>query len=196
MFSWDGHNECWAGRITNYTALYPGSGAIHIRGQIWASALMRIYDQIGRAKTDRAFLEGISMTGSSTNQQQAAIAVRQAAIDMLGQFGFTCSDISIMTQEFTAAGYVLPAYNCQLSVDDVSKKEIIAVYPNPVHDVLNISLKISKEEKVEIYNMEGRKVLETTIGNGKNKVDVSNLQTGDYLLNMKGINLSTKFIKK
>jgi hypothetical protein len=44
--------------------------------------------------------------------------------------------------------------------------------------------------------MEGRKVLETTIGNGKNKVDVSNLQTGDYLLNMKGINLSTKFIKK
>ncbi|MET3537832.1 T9SS type A sorting domain-containing protein [Chryseobacterium limigenitum] len=196
MFSWDGHNEYWSGRITNYTVLYPGSGAIHTRGQIWASALMRIYDKIGKAKTDRAFLEGLSMTDSSTNQQNAAIAVRQAAIDMLGTFGYTCGDITIMTQEFTAAGYVLPAYNCQLSVDDVSKKEIIAVYPNPVTDILNISLKVNKEEKVEIYNMEGRKVLETTINNGKNTINVSHLQTGDYILNIKGIELSTKFIKK
>ncbi|MBK1896866.1 T9SS type A sorting domain-containing protein [Chryseobacterium paridis] len=196
MFSWDGHNTCWAGRITNYTVLYPGTGAIHTRGQIWASALMRIYDQIGRAKTDRAFLEGLSMTGASTNQEQAATAVRQAAIDMLGQFGFTCGDINIMTQEFTAAGYTLPAYNCQLSVDEVSKKEIVAIYPNPVHDVLNISLKVNKEEKVEIYNMEGRKVLDATIKNGKNAINVTNLSTGDYILNIKEINLSTKFIKK
>lgn len=196
MFSWDGHNEYWSGRITNYTVLYPGTGAIHTRGQIWASALMRIYDKIGREKTDRAFLEGLTMTSSSTNQQSAAIAVRQAAIDMLGQFGFTCGDINIMTQEFTAAGYVLQAYNCQLSVDDLSKKELITIYPNPVSDVLNISMKISKEEKVEIYNMEGRKVLETTINNGKNQINVSNLQTGDYILNIKGIELTTKFIKK
>ncbi|AZA55051.1 T9SS type A sorting domain-containing protein [Chryseobacterium sp. G0201] len=196
MFSWDGHNEYWSGRITNYTVLYPGSGAIHTRGQIWASALMRIYDKIGKAKTDRAFLEGLSMTDSNTNQQNAAIAVRQAAIDMLGTFGYTCSDITTMTQEFTTAGYVLPAYNCQLSVDDVSKKEIIAIYPNPVTDILNISMKVNKEEKVEVYNMEGRKVLETTINNGKNTINVSHLQTGDYILNIKGIELSTKFIKK
>ncbi|MFP3590942.1 T9SS type A sorting domain-containing protein [Chryseobacterium sp. SIMBA_038] len=196
MFSWDGHNEYWAGRITNYTVLYPGSGAIHTRGQIWASALMRIYNKIGKAKTDRAFLEGLSMTDSSTNQQNAAIAVRQAAIDMLGTFGYTCSDITTMTQEFTAAGYTLPVYNCVLSVDDVAKKEIIAIYPNPVTDVLNISMKVNKEEKVEVYNMEGRKVLETTINNGKNTINVSHLQTGDYILNIKGIDLSTKFIKK
>lgn len=196
MFSWDGHNECWGGRITNYTVLYPGSGGIHIRGQIWASALMRIYDKIGKEKTDRAFLEGLSMTGSATNQQDAAIAVRQAAIDMIGQFGFTCSDVSIMTEEFTASGYVLPAYNCLLSTDDVSKKENVAIYPNPVSDALHISLKTGKEEKVEIYNMEGRKVLETTVVNGKNTINVSGLQTGDYILSIKGINLSTKFIKK
>ncbi|ASK29494.1 peptidase [Chryseobacterium sp. T16E-39] len=196
MFSWDGHNTCWAGRITNYTVLYPGTGAIHTRGQIWASALMRIYDQIGRAKTDRAFLEGLAATGAATNQQQAAIAVRQAAIDMLGQFGFNCGDIAIMTQEFTAAGYTLPAYSCQLSVDDVAPKELIAIYPNPVNDILTVSLKLNKEEKVEIYNMEGRKVLEKVIGNGKNKIDVSALQTGNYMLNIKEMNLSTKFIKK
>jgi zinc metalloprotease ZmpB len=198
MFSWDGHNPFWPGRITNSTAIYPSglTGSVHTDGQIWASSLMRIYNKIGREKTDRAFLEGLSMTTSNTNQQQAAIAVRQAAIDMLGTFGFNCNDITQMTQEFTAAGYVLPAYTCTLAVDDVSKKEIIAIYPNPVSDILNISMKITKEEKVEIYNMEGRKIIETTIGKGKNTINVSHLEIGNYILKIKGLEISTKFIKK
>ncbi|WP_082632542.1 T9SS type A sorting domain-containing protein [Chryseobacterium sp. IHB B 17019] len=198
MFSWDGHNQYWSGRTTNYAATYPGglTASIHSNGQIWATALMKIYNKIGKEKTDRAFLEGLAMTSSATNQQQAAIAVRQAAIDMLGTFGFNCNDITQMTQEFTAAGYVLPAYSCTLAVDDVSKKEIIAIYPNPASDVLNISMKITKEEKVEIYNMEGRKIMETTIGKGKNSINVSHLQIGDYILKIKGLEISTKFIKK
>lgn len=195
MFSWDGHNECWAGRITNYTVLYPGTGAIHTRGQIWASALMRIYDKIGKEKTDRAFLEGIAMTGSTTNQQQAAIAVRQAALDMLGQFGFSCSDITIFTQEFTAAGYVLPAVNCQLAVDHVTTKQL-SIYPNPANDVLNVTLKTNKEEDAVIYNMEGRVVLETKIGNGKTTINVSKLPKGSYILSLKDSNVSSKFLKK
>ncbi|MFT6244017.1 MAG: Zn-dependent metalloprotease [Salibacteraceae bacterium] len=106
MFSWDGHNPFWNGRITNYTALYPGglTGQIHTDGQIWATTLMRVYDIIGREKVDKAFLEGLGMTGSSTNQEDAAIAVRQAAIDM----GYSCSDVDVFTQEFTATGYVMP----------------------------------------------------------------------------------------
>ncbi len=106
MFSWDGHNEWWNGRITNYTALYPGglTGSIHTDGQIWATCLMRIYDQIGRAQVDKAFLEGLAMTGSSTSQQDAAIAVRQAAIDM----NYSCADVDVFTQEFIATGYQLP----------------------------------------------------------------------------------------
>lgn len=107
MFSWDGHNPFWSGRVTNYAALYPGGlvGQIHTDGQIWATALLRIWEGIGREKVDKAFLEGLAMTGSSTNQQNAAIAVRQAAIDM----NYSCADIDVFTQEFTATGYVLPA---------------------------------------------------------------------------------------
>ncbi|PCI96297.1 MAG: hypothetical protein COB15_10890, partial [Flavobacteriales bacterium] len=109
FFNWDGHNPFWDGRITNYGANYPGglSGSIHTDGQIWATSLMRIYDIIGREKVDKAFLEGLAMTGSSTNQQDAAIAVRQAAIDM----GYSCADIDVFTQEFTTTGYVLPSLN-------------------------------------------------------------------------------------
>jgi len=107
MFNWDGHNACWGGRTTNYAALYPGGlvNQVHADGQIWATTLMRIWDGIGRIKTDKAFLEGLSLTTSSTNQQNAAIAVRQAAINM----NYSCADIKVMTDEFTATGYVMPA---------------------------------------------------------------------------------------
>lgn len=106
MFSWDGHNTCWAGRSTNYSGTYPGSltGSIHTDGQIWATALMQIWDVIGRTKTDKAFLQGLILTNSSTNQQNAAIAVRQAAINM----NYPCADIQVMTQKFTGKGYTMP----------------------------------------------------------------------------------------
>lgn len=195
MFSWDGHNECWAGRITNYTVLYPGTGAIHTRGQIWASALMRIYDKIGKEKTDRAFLEGLALTGASTNQRDAAIAVRQAANDMLGQFGFSCADIDKMTVEFNIAGYTMPAYTCALAVKDTNINQL-EIYPNPVTDVLNINTKLSKEENAVIYNMEGRVVLKTKISNGKNTIDVSKLAKGNYIISLTDGNVSSKFLKK
>jgi len=196
MFNWDGHNEFFDGRITNTTITYPGSGFFYDKAQIWSAALMRIYDRIGKEKTDRAFLEGLDLTTSTTNQQNAAIAVRQAGIDMLGQFGFNCTDITAMTEEFTAAGYVLPDYSCVLNTKEVKKENQASIYPNPATDTLFVILKGNKEEKAEIYNMEGRKVLETTIGNSNNKIDISNLPSGNYILTVKGIDLSSKFIKK
>ncbi len=112
-FSWDGHNEFWAGRTTNHPALYPGglTGAIHTDGQIWATCLMRIWNQIGRNQTDRAFYEGLAMTNSSTNQNQAAQAVLQAAIAM----GYSNSEINIMVNEMRATGYTV-----SIGVDYVS----------------------------------------------------------------------------
>lgn len=74
VFNWDGHNQFWNGRITDYTATYPGglTGSIHTDGQIWSTCNMKIYDAIGRVKTDMAFWNGLRMTGSTTDQQEAA----------------------------------------------------------------------------------------------------------------------------
>lgn len=115
VFSWDGHNEWWGGRVTNVTATYPQTGGtnteIHTYGQIWATALMKIYDVIGRTKTDKAFLQGLALTGSSTNQPQAAVAVRQAAINM----NYPCADIQTMTDKFNQAGYNMPAVTTKVN---------------------------------------------------------------------------------
>jgi len=106
VFNWDGHNECWGGRTTDYGASYPGGlvGQIHTDGQIWSTCLMNIYDIIGRAKTDKIFLEGLGMTNGSSSQDDAANAAFQAAINM----GYSNADINTIYTEFTSCGYILP----------------------------------------------------------------------------------------
>lgn len=199
VFNWDGHNPFWAGRITNYTAKYPtsninSSSSIHINGQIWATTLMRIYDKIGKEKTDRIFLEGLALTNSTATQQTAAVAVRQAAIDMNGKFGFTCADVDVINKEMIATGYTMADYTCKdLAVNDI-KKDQIKIYPNPTKDVLNVTLEVNKSSNAVITSAEGRQVMTTPIKMGKNQINVSNLPKGVYLLTTEGI--SQKFIKE
>lgn len=127
VFGWDGHNPFWNGRVTNYSAMYPGglTGSIHTDGQIWASVLLEIWEIIGREKMDAAVWEGLAMTNSGTNQQNAAIAVRQAAIDM----GYTCAEIDAFTDRFTARGYVLPNYTCDPNACDISVIDATNISP-------------------------------------------------------------------
>jgi zinc metalloprotease ZmpB len=106
VFNWDG-NETFSGRTTAYDKKYPGGlvSSIHTSGQIWSTTLMKIWDVIGREKMDRAFLEGLALTNRNTDQNEAAIAVRQAAINMK----YVCADVKAMTDKFTEVGYKMPA---------------------------------------------------------------------------------------
>ncbi len=102
VFQWDGHNEYWGGRVTNYAATYPGGlvGQVHTDGQMWSSTLMQIWEDIGRTATDLNFLEALSMTNSSTNQEDAAQAFVQADLNLHG--GANLSSIEFW---FTQRGY-------------------------------------------------------------------------------------------
>jgi predicted small secreted protein len=102
VFHWDGHNEFWAGRITNYTAKYPTElvGDIHTDGQILSSTLMQIWDDIGRRATDENFLEALSMLNSGSNQEDAAQAFVQADINLHGG-----ANLTAIEHWFTLRGY-------------------------------------------------------------------------------------------
>jgi len=273
QFSWDGHNACWSGRVTNYAALYPGGlvNSIHTDGQIWATALMKIYDVIGRAKMDKAFLEGLALTNGTSNQAQAAIAVRQAAINM----NYPCADIKTMTDVFNATGYAVPAVafvlrvpanktvtagvgnvyvlpnyssecnaissNCDavitqspvpgtslapgvytitmtansptgrdvnaivnntftltvqpsLGVDEVVKNSL-KIYPNPAISEITIKGDEIANQKMEIYNLLGQKVLEQTLMTNENKIAISHLSKGVYTIKLINSKVTVKFVK-
>ena len=69
-------------------------------------------------------------------------------------------------------------FDCSLGVQ--SNTEAISFsFQNPVNDKLIITSNV-KIEKVEIYNLLGNLVLNTTIDD--EKIDVSNLSKGVYLL--------------
>lgn len=80
--------------------------------------------------------------------------------------------------------------NTILGVDDVVADKL-AVYPNPVVNTLNIA----ETANVEVYNLIGEKLLEA---NNVNSVDVSNLESGIYLVKVstKTESFISKVIKK
>jgi len=104
-FNWDGHNPFWGGRVLNYTAVYPAGlvNQIHTDGQIWATANMKIWDDIGRQKTDKAFWSGLATTNSATNQNDAANAVYTAARNL----GYSTAELLAMRNRYVAAGYTI-----------------------------------------------------------------------------------------
>jgi hypothetical protein len=106
-FNWDGHNSAWNGRILNYTAIYPTGlvNAIHTDGQIWATANMKIWDDIGRNRSDKIFWSGLDLTNSSSSQNDAANAVYTASSSL----GYTYTERLSIYNRYTAAGYILPA---------------------------------------------------------------------------------------
>ena len=105
VFGWDGHNPFWPGRVTNYGGIYPDSlvNQIHTDGQIWSSSLMKVWNDIGRDKTDAAVFEGIAMTNSGSSQNDAAQAVLQAAVAL----GYTQAEINSFASHFDTTGYEL-----------------------------------------------------------------------------------------
>jgi len=68
-------------------------------------------------------------------------------------------------------------FDTPLGIEDNVLLEDFKLYPNPVHNILNIQLEETLE-KIELYSGLGRKVLEST----NSSVNVSNLASGMYLL--------------
>ena len=64
IYNWDGHNEYWGGRTTNNIGKYPDAltGNKHIDGTLWSSCNMKIWDAIGRRKSDTVHLVSICFT--------------------------------------------------------------------------------------------------------------------------------------
>ncbi len=82
-----------------------------------------------------------------------------------------------------------------LATDEVlAKTEGISIYPNPTTDFINIKSS-NKIKKIEVYDIAGRNMNFKLEGN---QVDIRDLQSGSYLLNIEtnGRNYTEKFMKK
>ena len=71
-----------------------------------------------------------------------------------------------------------------LAIDEISNLSI-GIYPNPVHDVLYISMdETSHMAEIHIFDFLGRMVSEVRISGNLNSVSVANLKKGMYLIKL------------
>ncbi len=76
VFSWDGHNIFWAGRMASSTKFYPNlnfGGNIYIHAELWAAAIMDIYFALGRSVADATLLQSLYAYSSNIGFPEAAL---------------------------------------------------------------------------------------------------------------------------
>ena len=110
VYNWDGHSsQTWPGRILNYQLNHTYAQArnqeIHTAGQYWSScnlvardALVALDPTNGGKTMDKAYFQGLTMTGSSTNQKDAA----QAVINAAAALGYTQAQIDAFATAYNS----------------------------------------------------------------------------------------------
>lgn len=143
VFSWDGHNEFWQGRQANSMVHYPedlGSD-IYLAGQIWSSAMMEVWEIIGRENTDKLMLQALYSFAQNMTMKDAAQLVLQA--DDLINGGAYYEDLLAI---FTARGL--------MGIDENK----IAGSQAMLNNIGNLAVYLADnvaEGKIEIFNLNG-----------------------------------------
>ena len=104
-------------------------------------------------------------------------------------------DVSLSTGEDCAwiDNVVFPASTIILDVQEVVEKQNVAIYPNPVNNVLNINLGENQSDVV-IYNSLGQVVRRIETASGDVQVNVEDLKAGVYFVKVNGE--VTKVVKR
>lgn len=106
--------------------------------------------------------------------------------EILDEFAGEAIYIAFVNTTFN--GFKLYLDSINVRVDDplsVKTEEInLAVYPNPLENVLNLSTGNAIIQKVEIYNSYGQKVVEEKVENSKTKhsLNLAHLNSGIYFI--------------
>lgn len=67
----------------------------------------------------------------------------------------------------------------------------VSVYPNPVHDKLQLTLKSAEPAKVLLYSVNGHMLYETSARPGNNQLDLQFLPTGYYIIKVTNAKINT-----
>ena len=119
----------------------------------------------------------IRLTGEAKELQQVS------AIQFLPGQTLKCKLSNGESTELTGVRKISFENNNFTAVEDVASPSSIRVYPNPTADMLIIDGADAKQE-IEIYSINGTKVLSAQSQEGTNTIQVTQLPNGVYLLRL------------
>lgn len=166
----------------------------------------------GNNKVMRLVLDAIKLDGcnpSFVTARDAIIAADQAttggqdycmiwetfARRGLGQFASSGSNTGVAGIQDQVEDFTIPPAgpNCTLAVDQFHNEKAIRVYPNPTKGQLNIAINnYSGKLNIQVFDLNGRKVYNQEVNdfNAESAINLSNLQSGMYLIKVNGDNLN------
>lgn len=111
------------------------------------------------------------------------------------QYGYSVTGLNANPNQEAALGYARVG-SAVASVNNVVKPTV-ALYPNPVNNVLNIASD-NAIESIAVYNLLGQEVMMMNVGNNNASINVAALNNGVYILNtvINGEVSTSRFIKK
>jgi Secretion system C-terminal sorting domain/SprB repeat len=77
------------------------------------------------------------------------------------------------------------------SNDNAASDNNISVYPNPASNFVNLNMEAAANSQVTFYNAAGQVVLQKMTEGSQNRIDISNLAKGDYLVAINNENGTT-----
>lgn len=193
MFSWDGHNEFWIGRIANTTDNYGNTTNIYKLGEIWNSAMSASWTDLGNIVVDKLMLESLHFFTNNTTLPEAAIYVLKADTLL-----FNGINSPILCANFKARN-ILGNDCLPVSVESIQKENSIKI-KNSLEFANGSNPLIISFDKIEtgsyiITDFLGNKI---NFGKFQSSKEVSifsdNLKAGIYLLTV-NLNSKTQTIK-
>ena len=163
VYKWDGHNEFWAGRRVNDARTYPfGTLSAHTAGQIWSSALMSIWNDLGRDITDRLVVKSLFYLGQGATAVDAAQAMLQADRDLYNGAHMA----TLVYWLGSVKRFIDPSLNQGASTgvtEDATTPSTFALgqnYPNPFNPTTTVPFTLASAARVRlaVYNVLGQEI--------------------------------------
>ncbi|NUM30911.1 MAG: hypothetical protein HUU47_01125 [Bacteroidetes bacterium] len=183
VFSWDGHNEYWDGFWCNTSKQYKDLIGIKDNDrEVWSTALMCMYDKLGRNKSDSLVLTSFFQQSPNNNMPQMARAILKNDSIL-----FNGKHLAAIWQCFTDRGILdtVPWY--LINTDKVELKDIVKI-KNSFGFAIGIApltieiLKTSLINKIEVYNPNG-KLIKNYNSNNECFIMPDEFASGVYYIN-------------
>ena len=184
MFSWDGHNSFWAGRIANTTTNYGTTNDMYQLGEIWNSAMSAISTNLGNFITDRLMLESLHFFTNNTTLPEAAMYVLKA--DTLLFNGINVPNICAHFQ----LRNILNSNCLPVSIAEIQNSPVCQLVNTmgfaKGENSLSILFPNYTNGSYVITDMTGKTISKELFRSSKNlAISPEKLQTGIYLLTLK-----------
>jgi hypothetical protein len=179
VFSWDGHNEFWAGRRCTSTKCYSNivfGSSVHQHADLFSSFLVSITNQLGLAVASEILIESLYSYAVNISMQDAALLYLQA--DTLLNGGANGSVICQVMQQYCFSNCVIG-----LNEHEDANWEVRGSYEFSRGGELEVFGLNVNELQFEMIDQLGRlAVFESRLSDNSVRISAQNLSAGIYFL--------------